>query len=106
VEFPLDLDMPALILIGLESSHGQAAIKSDLERKLNISLGPGAGDRIGLTKEVNWPPLVAFLIDACKTPSPLRLALERATKEAGATSIEAYCAVELLVAAHILTWGA
>lgn len=106
VEFPLDLDMPALILLGLEASHGEASIKSDMDRKLNISVGPGDGDRAGLMKEVNWPPLVAFLIDACKTPIPLRMLLERATKEAGALSSEAYVAIEMLVAAHLLMWGA
>jgi eukaryotic-like serine/threonine-protein kinase len=106
VEFPLDLDLPALILLGLEASHGEASIKSDMERKLNISVGPGEGDRVNLTKEVNWPPLVAFLIDACKTPLPLRMLLERATKEAGVLSAEAFCAIELLVAAHLLMWGA
>jgi serine/threonine-protein kinase len=106
VEFPLDLDMPALILLGLEASHSEASIKSDMERKLNISVGPGECDRAGLMKEVNWPPLVAFLIDACKTPIPLRMLLERATKEAGALSTEAFVAVEMLVAAHLLMWGA
>jgi serine/threonine-protein kinase len=106
VEFPLDLEMPTLILLGLEASHGEESIKSDMERKLNISVGPGEGDRVGLTKEVNWPPLVAFLIDASKTSVPLRMLLERATKEAGARPAEAYCAIELLVAAHLLTWGA
>jgi serine/threonine-protein kinase len=106
VEFPLDLDMPALILLGLEASHGDASIKSDMERKLNISVGPGECDRAGLMKEVNWPPLVAFLIDACKTPIPLRMLLERATKEAGALSTETFVAVEMLVAAHLLMWGA
>jgi serine/threonine protein kinase len=106
VEFPLDLDVPSLILLGLEASHGAAAITSDMERKLNISVGPGEDDRASLTKEVNWPPLVAFLIDACKTPVPLRMLVERATKEAGARPTEAYCAIELLVAAHLLMWGA
>ncbi|MEO7109819.1 MAG: serine/threonine-protein kinase [Polyangiaceae bacterium] len=106
VEFPLDLDVPSLVLLGLEASHGAAAITSYMERKLNISVGPGEGDRAGLTKEVNWPPLVAFLIDASKTPVPLRMLVERATKEAGARPNEAYCAIELLVAAHLLMWGA
>ncbi|MEO8874062.1 MAG: DUF4388 domain-containing protein, partial [Polyangiaceae bacterium] len=106
VEFPLGLDLPALLLRGLQSSHDEAAIKSDLERKLNISVGPGACDRAGLSKEVSWPPIVGFLLDACKTSVPLRLAVERATKEAGSRPIETYCAVELLVAAHLLAWGA
>jgi serine/threonine-protein kinase len=106
VEFPLDLELPALILLGLEAAHGEASVKSDMERKLNISVGPGEGDRAGLTKEVNWPPLVAFLIDACKTPIPLRMLLERATKEAGALSTEAFVAIEMLVAARLLMWGA
>lgn len=105
VEFPLELELPVLLLSGLEASHGEAATRSDMERKLNIAIGPGPADRPGLAKEVNWPPVVAFLLDVCKTSVPLRLAIERATKEAGARSIETYCAVELLVAARLLAWG-
>ena len=105
VEFPLDLDLPGLILNALEAAWSPESVRSDVERKLNLALGPGAHDRRGLTKEVNWPPVCAFLLDACKTPVPLRLALERATKEAGARTIEAFCAIELLVAAHLLEWG-
>ncbi|HEX7663604.1 MAG TPA: hypothetical protein VF407_03795, partial [Polyangiaceae bacterium] len=105
VEFPLDLELPGLMLAGLETAHDATAIRTDMERRLNVPLGPGAKDRAGLAKEVGWPPICAFLLDACKTSVPLRLALERATKEAGASALEAFSAVELLVAANLLAWG-
>lgn len=105
VEFPLDLELPSLMLAGLETAEEPAARRATIERRLNVPLGPGAKDRGGLAKEVGWPPICAFLLDACKSPVPLRLALERATKEAGASALEAFAAVELLVAANLLAWG-
>lgn len=104
VEFPLELELPALILAALESASDASGFRAEMESSLDSKLGPGPRDRVGLTKEVNWPPLVAFLLDACKAPAPVRALVARATKEAGATPIEAFCAIELLVASRLLEW--
>lgn len=116
VEFPLDLELPALMLAGLETAKPGDAILAEHRSNLDRTLAP-AQPRDGLHafEGVSWPPSVASVIDLVRTPVRLREVLQTAAKQAlprvdphehtGALSTgDILRAVEILLAAGLVAW--
>jgi serine/threonine-protein kinase len=107
VEFPLDLDLPGLMLAGLEAAKpGESpmeAARNDLDRTLMAQ--PGGNDLFTM-ENVVWPQVIARVQALLKTPSTLRDLLKTA-RAAGAGGIapgDVLRAVEILLGAGLLKW--
>jgi serine/threonine-protein kinase len=102
VEFPLDLDLPGLMIAGLEAAHpGEAPLQLWHDR-LGKELGPSGEDRKGLVG-TNWPTIAARVLAIASTPKPLRDVLKTAARAGGtATPSDVLRAVEVLVAARLM----
>jgi serine/threonine-protein kinase len=101
VEFPLDLDLPTLMIAGLESS---LPAETPLERyrdRLDSVVTP---KKKGALAEVTWPPSVQRVLAVIASPKPLREVLKAAVR-AGSTPGDVMRAVEVLLAAHLAEWN-
>ena len=105
VEFPLDLDLPALILAGLEAKEPGDAPLETFKERLDRGLVKGPCDRRGLVRGVKWPPVVAAVMATCSPgPTLLRDVLERTTGGGAARAGDVLRVIEILLAARLLAW--
>jgi len=102
VEFPLDLDIPPLILAGIEAAQGEVQLDAWRPR-LDALIGPPDGSRPKL-HAAPWPPTVRRLLGVADRPRPLREVLADMAQGGVATASEALRAVEVLLAAKLLVW--
>ncbi len=106
VEFPLDLDLPALMLAGLEvAKPGESpleAARNHLDRTL---MKQASNDDLFTLDEVVWPPTVARVQALVKGPMTLRDVIKGA-RAAGLESGDVLRAIEILVAAGLVKWRA
>jgi serine/threonine protein kinase len=102
VEFPLDLEIPALILAGIEAAQGEVQVDAWRPR-LNDLIGPPLESRPKL-HQAAWPPLVRRVLDVTDKPKPLREVLEQTAHGGAATANEALRAVDVLLVAKLLVW--
>ncbi|MEO6574119.1 MAG: DUF4388 domain-containing protein, partial [Polyangiaceae bacterium] len=104
VEFPLALDLPALILAGLEASEpGDVPIEA-FKDWLDNTLVRGPADRRGLVRGIKWPPVVTGVMAACSGPLTLRDLLQK-TSGAGMTSAgDVLRVLRVLLAGKLLAW--
>jgi hypothetical protein len=104
VEFPLDLELPALMLAGLEAAKpGESPMESarnDLDRTL---VTPRASDDLFTLDGVVWPQTVARVQSLVKAPTTLREAI-KAARASGLESGDVLRAVEILLAAGLVKW--
>jgi eukaryotic-like serine/threonine-protein kinase len=106
VEFPLDLDLPALMLAGLETAKPGDSIleeyRSNLDRVLRPSL---PRDDLFSFEGVNWPPAITAVQDLVRRPVTLREVLTTAARSGGALGTgDVLRATEILVAAGLIAW--
>jgi serine/threonine-protein kinase len=102
VEFPLDLELPALVLAGVEAARSGQQI--DLWRqRLDDRIAPAPGAPATL-RNASWPPIVRRLIDLVDQPKPLREVLSTMAQGGAATASEALQALEILLVAEVLVW--
>jgi len=105
VEFPLDLDLPALMLAGLEAAKpGESpmeAVRNDLDRTLTKQR---ASDDLFTMDNVVWPQTVARVQALVKAPTTLR-ELIKSARAGGLESGDVLRAVELLLAASLVKWN-
>jgi serine/threonine protein kinase len=102
VEFPLDLDLPGLMLAGLEATHPMETPLEIWRDRLGKVLGPSGEERAGL-QGINWPTLAARILAIAGTPKPLREILKTAARAGGtATPSDVLRALEILVAARLV----
>ncbi len=100
VEFPLDLDLPTLMVAGLESSMPAESPLEKYRDRMAALVGPAKKTITGVT----WPPTVQRFLSVVTQPKPLRDLL-RATTRAGAFSAgDALRALEILLVAGAVTW--
>ena len=106
VEFPLDLDLPALMLAGLEvAKPGESpleAARNHLDRTL---MKQASNDDLFTLDGVVWPPTVARVQSLVKGPMTLR-DLIKGARAAGLESGDVLRAIEILVAAGLVKWRA
>jgi hypothetical protein len=103
VEFPLDFDLPTLMLAGLEATEPGDAPLDALFPRLDHMLAPAASPPEGL-KEVTWPPVVARTLEVVQAPHKLREVMQQAVRAGGATAGDVARAIAVLVAAKLLAW--
>lgn len=105
VEFPLELDLPSLILAGMSARRPGDSAMDVFHAHLAREIQRGAPKSSHISQRVKWPPLVAAVASACASPVPLREVLRRMTSS-GTLSIGAVLrAVEVLLAAGLLRWS-
>ena len=105
VEFPLDLDLPALMLAGLEAAKpGESpmeAARNYLDRTL---LEQRRNDDLFTMDNVVWPQTVARVQALAKSPTSLR-ELIKSARAGGLEAGDVLRAVEILLAANLVKWG-
>ncbi len=104
VEFPLALDLPALILAGLEASEPGDAPLDAFRGWLDNTLLRGPADRRGLVRGIKWPPVVTGVMAVCSGPLTLRELLQK-TSGGGATTAGATSAGDVLRVLRVLLAG-
>jgi serine/threonine-protein kinase len=103
VEFPLDLDLPPLLLAGIEAAHPAEAPLTLFRERLERFIGPAANDR-GRLRQVTWPPAIARVLQLAQPPKSLKELLRAAARDGTGDAADALRAVELLLAARLLEW--
>jgi hypothetical protein len=99
VDFPLDLELPGLILAGVEGARGEgtvAAWRSSFDAPLAPSKTPSTK-----LAAAPWPPVVRKLLDVVVRPMAVRDALALMA-QSGSTAPEALHALEVALAARLL----
>jgi serine/threonine protein kinase len=105
VEFPLDLELPALMLAGLEAAKpGEVPVdehRADFDR--TIMAASGADDLFG-AEGIQWPPLVVRVQALLKQPVTLRDFLKGAARGGELTAGDALRGLDILLAAGLAAW--
>ena len=105
VEFPLDLDLPSLMLAGLEAAKPGDAPMEDHRHQLDrvVAGQPAQDDRVMLGGVI-WPPVVARVQTLVRTPTTLRDVLKAAARTVGLTAGDVLRGLEILHAAGLVVW--
>lgn len=105
VEFPLDLELPALMLAGLETAKPGDSILSEHRANLDRLLGPAlARNDLTSFEGVAWPDSVTAVLDLVRRPLTLREALQSAAKQGTLSTGDVLRALEILLAAGLVSW--
>jgi serine/threonine-protein kinase len=102
VEFPLDQDLPTLILAGLEAREPTDSPVERYRSELDRLLSPVPKDPHN--EHIVWPPVVAQVLAAASKPLPLRDLLRGVVKPGQVAAGDVLRAIELLTAARLLVW--
>ena len=100
VEFPLKLDLPDVMLTGLEAVRADEGPTANYRDRLGEKIIPTGVD----FTYVEWPESVQYARSLVATPLPLRDVLSAATKEGKSTTGDVLRGLEILVACGILKW--
>jgi serine/threonine protein kinase len=105
VEFPLDLDLPGLMLAGLEVAHPADTPLETWRDRLDKTLSLVEAPRKGLVG-INWPTVASRVLTIAAAPKPVREVLKTAARGGGtATASDVLRGIEILVAAKLVTLG-
>lgn len=106
VEFPLDLELPALMLAGLETAKPGDSILEEHRAELDRVLAPTpTRDDLFVLEGVIWPPTIAAVQAIVRRPVSLRDVLTTAARSGGVlTTGDALRALEILLAAGLLAF--
>ena len=99
VEFPLDLDLPVLMLAGLEAAKPGDAPLDDHRRSLDRVVGPAPPSHV----DIVWPELVTKVQAMVKQPAKLRDLLKNAVRSS-MTAGDMLRGLEILLAAKLAVW--
>lgn len=102
VEFPLDLDLPGLMLAGLEAVHPAETPLETWRDRLDMQLATTGEERKGLGG-VNWPTVSARVLTIAATPKSVREVLKTAARAGGTlTASDVLRGIEILLAARLV----
>jgi serine/threonine protein kinase len=102
VEFPLDLDLPGLMLAGVEAAYPAETPLETWRDRLDKTIGPSGEVRKGLAG-VAWPTLVARVLSITAAPKPVRELLKVGARAGGtASSSDVLRALDVLLAAKLV----
>jgi len=104
VEFPLELDLPTLMLAGLEAAKPGDSPMDEHRHRLDQMVGKRDGDDLFALENVVWPPLVARVQALVQQPTKLRDVLKAAARAGGLGAGDVLRGLEILVAAGLVTW--
>ena len=101
VEFPLDLDLPGLLLAGMEAAlPGETALER-YRGRLHDVVGPGTRERLGLAA-LRWPPQIAAIEALARRPRRLSELLSDATRGGQTTAGTVLRVLDILLAAKLV----
>jgi serine/threonine-protein kinase len=103
VEFPLDLELPPLLIAGLEAAEPGDTPLASWRDRLDDCLVPVDTGNARL-RDAAWPPLLRRLLDVVSTPKPLREVLAWIAQDGTCTASDALRALEVLIGAKLLSW--
>jgi serine/threonine-protein kinase len=102
VEFPLDLDLPSLMLAGVEAAYPADTPLMLWRERLDRVMVSVMEGRPGLHNIV-WPPLVSRILALMTGPKQVREILKLATRTGGGTTpSDALRAIEVLVGSRLV----
>ncbi len=102
VEFPLELDLPPLLLAGLEASQPGETPLSRWRDRLDVTIAPNGAGSASL-RALAWPPAGRRLLDVVDRPVALRRVLATLAREPAAGSAnDLLRALDVLLAARLL----
>jgi serine/threonine-protein kinase len=104
VEFPLELDLPTLMLAGLEAAKPGDSPMDEHRHRLDQLVGKKEGDDLFALENVVWPPLVTRVQSLVQQPMKLRDVLKAAAKAGGLGAGDLLRGLEILVAAGLAAW--
>jgi serine/threonine-protein kinase len=105
VEFPLDLELPALMLAGLETAKPGETIVNEYRSRIDHMLAPTPpSDDLFAFEAVIWPPAVTSVRELLRRPTRLRELLQYAQKHRNFPPGDTLRAVEILIAAGLIEW--
>jgi len=104
VEFPLELDLPTLMLAGLEAAKPGDSPMDEHRHRLDQMVGKREGDDLYALENVVWPPLVVRVQTLVQQPTKLRDVLKAAARSGGLGAGDVLRGLEILVAAGLVTW--
>jgi hypothetical protein len=101
IEFPLELELPSLILAGLEAAEpGDATVVAWRDRLDEVIVpAPVARPRVHAAP---WPELVRRVLDWVDRPRRVRAVLEMASADGATLASDGLRAIEVLLAAKLL----
>ncbi|MFO0663405.1 MAG: serine/threonine-protein kinase [Polyangiaceae bacterium] len=100
VEFPLKLDLPDVMLTGLEAVRADEGPTANYRDRLGERVIP-TGKELAY---VEWPESVEYARSLVTSPTPLRDVLATATKAGKSTTGDVLRGLEILVACGVLKW--
>jgi eukaryotic-like serine/threonine-protein kinase len=103
VEFPLELDLPPLLIAGLEAAEPGETPLAAWRDRFDDWLVPAEAGSLRL-RDATWPPLVRRLLDIVSTPKPLREVLAWIAQDGTSTASDALRVLEVLIGAKLLSW--
>ena len=101
VDFPLDLDLPTLMLAGLECVKPAETPVEEYRAKLDNVIGP---DKSRPPSDLTWPPPFQKTLSFAKQPHALRDVLKASARDGELSAGEVLRCIEVLVAARVLVW--
>jgi hypothetical protein len=104
IEFPLELELPALILAGVEAAYPGDAALAAWRDHLDDVLAPSPIPRPRL-ESAPWPPSVRRILNLVQQPRGVRELLALASREGSMTGSDTLRALEVLVNAKLLVRG-
>lgn len=104
VEFPLDLELPALMLAGLETAKPGDAILAEYRDDLDRVLRPSPREGLSSLESVTWPPTIAAVLELVRSPVTLREVLQAAARGGALAAGDVLRAMEILFAAKLVAW--
>jgi serine/threonine-protein kinase len=104
VEFPLDLDLPTLMLAGLETQRPHEAPLEHFRAKLDAVLVPASGDDLFSLADLTWPAMIQRVRTLAGQAKPLRDVLKGAARAGGLSAGDVLRSIEILLAARLLEW--
>ncbi len=105
VEFPLELDLPALMLAGIETAKPGDMLLPENRADLDRALVAQGSSEDGAYDAVTWPPAIARVIELTRAPTTLRDVLQTAAKQGTLTSGDVMRATDILMAAGLLAFA-
>lgn len=100
VEFPLKLDLPDVMLTGLEAVRADEGPTANYRDRLGEKVIPTGNE----LPYVDWPETVQYTRSLVSQPTALRDILAAATKSGSATTGDVLRSLEILAACGVLKW--
>ena len=101
VEFPLDLDLPTLMLAGVEAATPTDTPLEKYRDRLDDTVIPTKDRRL---QSIGWPPMVTRVLAVCSAPRTVRELLKTAARGGSTSAADVLRAMEILLAAKLIAW--